>query len=84
MNLKHYLSSLKRGASSRLASELGISVSYMSQMASGKSAISASRCISIEQATKGAVTRRDLRPDDWDVIWPELANQTSEVTDCLP
>ena len=29
-------------------------------------------CVSIEQATKGAVTRRDLRPEDWHRIWPEL------------
>lgn len=29
-------------------------------------------CVSIERATDGAVTRRDLRPDDWHRIWPEL------------
>lgn len=29
-------------------------------------------CLAIEQATAGAVTRRDLRPDDWQRIWPEL------------
>jgi len=29
-------------------------------------------CVSIEQATKGLVSRRDLRPDDWQAIWPEL------------
>lgn len=29
-------------------------------------------CVAIEQATKGAVTRQDLRPDDWPRIWPEL------------
>lgn len=26
----------------------------------------------IERATKGAVRRWDLRPDDWWLIWPEL------------
>ena len=30
-------------------------------------------CARIEQATAGAVTRKDLRPDDWQAIWPELA-----------
>ena len=30
-------------------------------------------CVAIERATNGAVTRRDLRPDDWHLIWPELA-----------
>lgn len=24
--------------------------------------------------TKNAISRRDLRPDDWQEIWPELAN----------
>lgn len=26
----------------------------------------------IERATNGVVTRRELRPDDWQLIWPEL------------
>lgn len=30
-------------------------------------------CVRIEKVTNGAVTRRDLRPDDWERIWPELA-----------
>lgn len=29
-------------------------------------------CTAIERATGGKVTRRDLRPDDWHRIWPEL------------
>lgn len=31
------------------------------------------RCHAIEQVTDGAVTRIELRPDDWQEIWPELA-----------
>jgi DNA-binding transcriptional regulator YdaS (Cro superfamily) len=34
--------------------------------------VPAEHCAAIEQATLGAVTRRDLRPDDWHRIWPEL------------
>jgi len=37
------------------------------------------RCVEIEQATAGAVTRRDLRPDDWQLIWPELATEAERV-----
>lgn len=33
------------------------------------------RCVQIEQATRGAVMRWDLRPDDWHRIWPELAER---------
>jgi DNA-binding transcriptional regulator YdaS (Cro superfamily) len=29
-------------------------------------------CFLIEQATAGQVSRKDLRPDDWHKIWPEL------------
>lgn len=29
-------------------------------------------CVLVEINTAGAVTRRDLRPDDWHRIWPEL------------
>ena len=34
-------------------------------------------CRAIETATGGAVTRRDLRPNDWHRIWPELAVDAS-------
>lgn len=60
------------GGAKELADQLGVSKSFLSQMASGVSAISPKRCVEIEIATKGAVTRRDLRPDDWYKIWPEL------------
>lgn len=29
-------------------------------------------CVAIERVTNGAVSRRDLRPDDWQQHWPEL------------
>lgn len=29
-------------------------------------------CVAIERATSGKVSRQDLRPDDWQAIWPEL------------
>jgi len=32
------------------------------------------RAVAIERATEGLVTRRDLRPSDWHLIWPELAD----------
>lgn len=75
MNLKKYLSTLERGGASRLAEALGVSGSFLSQMASGDAAISPARCVAIEQATAGAVTRKDLRPDDWESIWPELSDK---------
>ncbi len=72
MDLKTYLSSLERGGAAKLADKIGVSASFLSQMAAGVSAISPARCVVIERATRGAVTRRDLRPKDWRSIWPEL------------
>lgn len=36
------------------------------------------RCVAIEQITNGQVTRKDLRPDDWHLIWPELADNPNQ------
>lgn len=37
------------------------------------------RCVLIEQSTGGAVTRRDLRPSDWWLIWPELVTDEHPI-----
>ena len=29
-------------------------------------------CVGLELATGGAISRKDLRPDDWWLLWPEL------------
>ncbi len=73
MQLSEYLGTLPRGGASKFAEYLGISTSYLSQLAAGTTARSPERCVEIEKATDGAVTRKDLRPDDWERIWPELA-----------
>lgn len=42
---------------------------------------SALYCLAIERATQGAVTRRDLRPDDAHLIWPDIeAPKAEEVS----
>jgi DNA-binding transcriptional regulator YdaS (Cro superfamily) len=73
MNLRDYLTSLPRGGVTKFAAELGVSKSFLLQMAAGKAAISPKRCVLIEALSGGAVTRKfDLHPDDWIEIWPEL------------
>ncbi len=79
MDLKTFISESPRGCATKLASALGVSLSYLSQMASGSAPISAERCVAIEQATEGQVTRKDLRPKDWEKIWPELAEQAADA-----
>lgn len=70
MQLKDYLSK-RRGNATNLATKLGVSISFLSQMASGAAAISPQRAIKIERFTDGEVTRADCLPDEWRNIWPE-------------
>lgn len=72
MDLKTYISS-ERGRAAALAADLGVSPSYLSQMATGKAPISAERCVEIEQKTQGMVPRQHLKPEDWPRTWPELS-----------
>ena len=62
----------KPGRPIELAGLIGASPVLISQWATGKRAVPIERCVPIERATEGAVSRIDLRPDDWHEIWPEL------------
>lgn len=72
MKLHHWVNQ-KRGRSLAMSQALGVSAPVVSDWVTGKKAVPVERCVFIERATDGAVTRQDLRPDDWQDIWPELA-----------
>lgn len=74
MDLKQYISE-KRGRATDLANFLGVSLSYLSQMASGKAPIPTDKAVQIEVATNKAVTRKDTHKDDWEKHWPELKDK---------
>lgn len=77
MDLRTYLESAERGTGSKLAGVLGVNRVLISQWAApGGRAVPVEHCAALELATGGAVSRRQLRPDDWHRIWPELV--TSE------
>lgn len=78
MDLKTYISA-ERGRAVALAARLSVSPSYLSQMANGQSPISPERCVEIERATNGEVTRPELKPDGWQRIWPELAQPSAQA-----
>ncbi|MAK55443.1 MAG: hypothetical protein CML17_06330 [Pusillimonas sp.] len=72
MKLHEYLA-LPNVRASELARSLGVSSAVVYQWRVKKRPVPLEYCASIERATDGAVTRRDLRPDDWQEIWPEIA-----------
>lgn len=65
----------QRGRSLAIAQAIGVSAPVVSDWVTGKKQIPVERCVMIERATSGAVTRIDMRPNDWQQIWPELATQ---------
>lgn len=64
---------------SGLARLLGTSQPLVHKWLSSKNPLAPEHCALIERATNGSVTRRELRPDDWHLIWPELVDMTEAV-----
>ena len=65
------------GGISALAAAIGVSQSTPS-MWKARGSVPVEHCLAIERATGGAVTRRDLRPDDAHLIWPDISAPKAE------
>jgi DNA-binding transcriptional regulator YdaS (Cro superfamily) len=52
------------------AAEIGVSVQVVVNWRTR--GVPIDHCAAVEKASKGAVRRWDLRPNDWQRIWPEL------------
>ena len=74
MKLANYFS--KRGNQAALSRALNVPASLLSAWASGDRPVPIPRCVPIEQATDGKVTRRELR-SDWAQHWPELSAESA-------
>jgi len=75
MNLHDYLSQPGSLTVSELAGLIGVkSEQQIRQWQHGYAdrIPGASNCLAIERATEGKVTRQELRPDDYWLIWPDL------------
>lgn len=77
MNLDKYLSEVETARS--LSAKTGIVPVLFSQWRKKIRPVPIENCVPIERATNGMVTRRDLRPDDWHEIWPELAEKEKQL-----
>lgn len=72
MNFKDWVNG-QRGRSLAIAQALGVTPPVVSDWVTGKKGVPLERCVQIERATNGEVRRQELRPDDYQDIWPELA-----------
>lgn len=78
MNLSQYLTQ-ERGRQASLARAIGAHAPDISRWADGTRPIPIAHAAAIEAATGGLVTRREMFPDDWQRIWPELAAETDSA-----
>lgn len=63
-----------KSASDEEIAETGTTRGYLKQIAYGNKQPSAMVAANLERATRGLITRKSLRPDDWRAIWPELSS----------
>ena len=73
-HLLEYLNSLPVAEQASFAQRCGTTVGYLRKAVSVGQLLKVVVCVSIERETRGLVTRQHLRPDDWQDIWPELAD----------
>ena len=80
MNLSNYLAG-GRSLKSELARTLDVSPALVYQWANGIRPVAIQHCKAIHDWSKGQVTLMDLRPTDWQKIWPDLKRRaTDKVT----
>ena len=77
MNLSQYFEARGRGAATQLAEAIGAHSSDLSNWTSGQRPVPVKFAVAIESATSKSVTRKDLFPDEWHLIWPELAEKAT-------
>lgn len=73
MQLREFLDMSPHGAMFELARKLKTNPANVSNWAAGRRKVPVHWCIQIEDATDGKVTRADLRPHDYFVIWPDFS-----------
>lgn len=77
MKIADYLSH-KALSQQDFADLIGVSQGMVHQWIRGKTPVTPTKCVRIERATEGLVSRKDLHPNDWAAIWPELEGPVAQ------
>ncbi|WP_076412035.1 transcriptional regulator [Achromobacter xylosoxidans] len=75
MNLNEYFTRDEAISAAALGRCVGVSPALVYQWRTGRRPVPVEHCADIERVTNGVVSRRDLRPCDWQRIWPELVGE---------
>jgi DNA-binding transcriptional regulator YdaS (Cro superfamily) len=71
MTLKEFLNDRPRGSLGELAKAIGAHTPDLSRWVSGERPVPVHRCKALRDATGGEVTLKELRPQDYSLIWSE-------------
>ena len=78
MNLKEYFDDIESNGQAELARIIGVSPVAVFHWRSGRSKVPIKHALTVEKFTGGKVTRKDMYPDTWKQIWPELEKSCSK------
>lgn len=73
--LKSFLSPMPMQGREEFAARCGTTYPFLRNVMYGLRLAGEKLCVRIERESGGQVGRKDLRPDDWREIWPELNAQ---------
>lgn len=73
MKLNDYLKQLDHAARDAFAASCETSFGHLRNVAYGYRRCGAELAALVELHSQGQVTRRELCPDNWRLVWPELA-----------
>nr|WP_144154496.1 YdaS family helix-turn-helix protein [Paraburkholderia sp. BCC1885] len=77
--LKSFIASLPPEERDQFARRCRTTKAFLRNIAYGQRVAGEKLSVLIERESGGAVTRLDLRPDDWRDIWPELVAKQREA-----
>ena len=79
MNAHSLFSWTKLHGQKNLALLIDESPTFVNEMVHGRRPVPPRIAVKIEKATGGAVTRKELRKDDWQDYWPELVQASPAI-----
>ena len=79
MNTLHnYLKKLTTEDQAKFAAACGTTIGYLRKAIFRKQSLGPKICVAIENHSNGKVTRESLHPDEYLLIWPELADKKNK------
>lgn len=70
--LSEFMAGLTPAEKKQFAANCGTTINYLRKVMSTGKSVGPELCAQIEVNSGGVVSRKSLRPENWQKIWPEL------------